>query len=251
MPNTAHRENILLRAVANCLYPHTPIKPRVVHLRSGKSPFAEMESDAFVIFPTTAVVASQSSWPDGYAEQHLMIGYDGVVGRLKLFLGPLVEYRFTVLQEGSALALPANEYATLRQAESFRNNLLKYLNHVVQASITTPHCLSHHNATQRIARWMLSVDLRSPLREIAIRHATLAELLGLRRESITEALAMLRSDGAISSSRNSLQILDRTALLTHTCNCFDADRAWLECLDQKILPPPPRARNYRAPGGDR
>ncbi len=176
-------------------------------------------------FPTTAIVSLSYVMEDGASPEIAGVGNEGMVG-VSLFLGgKTTPSRATVCTEGHGYRLKAQ---ALMEEFAHGGAMLQLLLRYTQAMITqvsqTAVCNRHHSMEQQMCRWLLLALDRSPSREVVITQESIAGILGVRREGITETAGHLQRAGLISYHRGHITVLDRPGLEARACECYQVVR---------------------------
>jgi CRP-like cAMP-binding protein len=174
-----------------------------------------------VYFPTTAIVSLLYVMENGASAEIAVIGNDGVVG-ISLFMGGgSTPSRAVVQSAGHGYRMKG---AAIR--EEFNNSgramqlLLRYTQAVITQMAQTAACNRHHALDQQLCRWLLLSLDRLPGNELVMTQELIANMLGVRREGVTEAALKLQKAGLIRYSRGHITVLDRPALELRTCECY-------------------------------
>jgi len=233
-PPAGPRRNRLLAALPAADYerllPHLELVPldlgRVLH-ESG----ATMRH---VHFPANAIVSLLYVMEDGASAEIAVVGNDGMVG-ISLFMGgDSTPSRAIVQSAGLSYRLPAR---VLKQ-EFHRYGpamhvLLRYTQALITQMAQTAVCNRHHSVDQQLCRWLLLSLDRLASSEIAMTQELIANMLGVRREGVTEAAGRLQDAGLIHYSRGHIRVLDRRGLEARVCECYNVVRRESE----RLLPP--------------
>lgn len=151
-----------------------------------------------------------------------LIGSEGLVGApvvLAAKAAPL--HRRTVQVTGEALRIKTSEFCRLLEfLPHLRSVVDRYLAVVLAQTSQSGACNSYHELKQRLARWLLIARSATDEDEMPLTHGVLAELLGVRRASVTECLEVLQKDGTIVTRRGSVKIEDAAELSKIACDCF-------------------------------
>lgn len=180
---------------------------------------------AYVYFPTTATISIDYVLEDGATSEIASIGNEGLLG-VSLFMGGVSAPTRAVVQ----LAGYAYRLSSTRLMDEFyhKGPLLRLLLRYAQTRLTQISqlavCNSHHTTEQRLSRWLLQMLDRSPNRELVITQEALAALLGVRREAVTEAAGRLQQLGIIKWRRGHVEVLQRSGLDSHVCECYEVVR---------------------------
>jgi len=174
-----------------------------------------------VYFPTTAIVSLIYMTKSGDSTQLALVGRDGLVG-VSLFLGgDTPPHRAVVRSAGQALCIDAEVMKhEFDHSVAIRHLMLRYTQALIAQMAQTAACVRHHSVDQRLCRWLLMNLDRSEGAEIFVTQETMAHMLGVRREGVTEAAHKLQTDGVIRYARGHITVLDRAALERRTCECY-------------------------------
>lgn len=179
-----------------------------------------------------------------------LIGSEGLVGApvaLAARAAPL--HRRTVQVTGDALRIKTSEFCELLESlPHLRSVVERYLAVVLAQTSQSGACNSYHGLKQRLARWLLTARSATDEDEMPLTHGVLAELLGVRRASVTDCLEALQKDGTITTRRGSVRIEDAAELSKLSCDCFklierEYRRHLVPALDTNS-----RSRSHVAPG---
>lgn len=214
-------QNHLLAAV-----PTVEFDELVAHLKLIKMPLGEMLYEPgrhleYAYFPTTAIVSLHYVMRSGASTETTGVGNEGMVG-VSLFMGGETTSSSAVVQTaGHAYRLERR----LLQQEFNRTGLLQQLLlRYTQALMTqisqTAVCYRHHSVEQQLSRWLLATLDRVDTHELVMTQELIAGMLGVRRESITEAAGKLQQAGFIQYRRGHISVLNRPGLETCVCECY-------------------------------
>jgi CRP-like cAMP-binding protein len=153
-----------------------------------------------------------------------LIGSEGMIGATLVLAEDdrKPPHRRVVQVGGSAILVPAQQFLSmLPETPVLRSVILRYVSVVLSQTSQSGACNSVHPLRQRLARWLLvaSNALESP--DVLLTHEVLAELLGVRRASVTECLEVLEEEGCIANSRGVIHIRDAATLRGTSCKCFE------------------------------
>jgi CRP-like cAMP-binding protein len=172
-------------------------------------------------FPTTAVVSLHYITASGDSVETATVGNEGMIG-VSLFMGGRSTTGSAVVQSGGA-AYRLDQRILIRafdQGISVRGALLLYTHVLMTQVAQTAACYRHHSVEQQLSRWLLATSDRLPEGELIMTQELVAGLLGVRRESVTEAAVRLRDAGYIRYRRGHLSILDPAGLRNRACECY-------------------------------
>lgn len=179
-----------------------------------------------VHFPTVGVVSIVAELDDGGLVEATTVGYEGMVG-ISLFLGAGAPTERAVVQvSGRALAMSTEDFR--QQIEEIDSPLQVMLRRYIQALFTqlarNAACNRAHSVRRRAARWLLMTADRMGSPSFELTQEFLAQMLSVRRASVSEVAQALAEDGCITYTRGNITILDRQRLQANACECYDVIR---------------------------
>jgi CRP-like cAMP-binding protein len=174
-----------------------------------------------VYFPTTSIVSLLYVMENGASAEIAVVGNEGIVG-VSLFMGgESTPSRAVVQSAGHGFRLQAN---TMKQEFDRAGPVLHLFLRYTQALITqmaqTAVCNRHHTLDQQLCRWLLLSLDRLPGNELVMTQELIANMLGVRREGVTEGALKLQLAGLISYARGHITVLDREGLEKRSCECY-------------------------------
>ena len=192
-----------------------------VDLPLGKVLYESGMTLAHVYFPTTAIVSLLYVMEDGASAEIGVVGNEGLVG-VSLFMGgESTPSRAVVQSAGGGLRLRS---AALKEEFNRGGPVLHLLLRYTQALITqmaqTAVCNRHHSLDQQLCRWLLLSLDRLEGCELQMTQELIANMLGVRREGVTEAALKLQRAGLIRYARGHISVLDRGGLEARSCECY-------------------------------
>ncbi len=175
-----------------------------------------------VYFPTTAIVSLLYVMEDGASAEIAVVGNEGVVG-ISLFMGgETTPSRAVVQSAGQGYRLKSqmikDEFGL---SGPVKHLLLRYTQALITQMAQTAVCNRHHSLDQQLCRWLLLSMDRLRGNELVMTQELIANMLGVRREGVTQAALKLQSAGLIHYSRGRITVLDRDGLEKRTCECYD------------------------------
>jgi CRP-like cAMP-binding protein len=174
-----------------------------------------------VYFPTTAIVSLLYVMENGASAEIAVVGNEGIVGISLLMGGESTPSRAVVQSGGQGLRLSAR---TAKQEFELAGPVMHLLLRYTQALITqmaqTAVCNRHHSLDQQLCRWLLLSLDRLQGSELVMTQELIANMLGVRREGVTEGALRLQKLGLIRYSRGHITVLDRPGLEQRTCECY-------------------------------
>jgi CRP-like cAMP-binding protein len=197
----------------------------LVRLRLGWVAYEPGASQHYVYFPTTAIVSLLYLLSDGSSAEIAVVGNDGVVG-VALFMGAdSTPSRAVVQSAGDAYRLAATALKhEFDRGGALQHTLLRYTQALITQMAQTAVCNRHHSVDEQLCRWLLLSLDRLPSSEVVMTQELIANMLGVRREGVTEAAGRLQAAGVIRYSRGRITVLDRSALEAKACECYQVVR---------------------------
>jgi len=184
-----------------------------------------------VYFPTTAIVSLHYTCENGANAEIAGVGNEGMVG-VSLFMGGNTTPSSAVVQTGGYGYRLASELliAEFNRGGPMLRLLLRYSQALLTQMAQTGACNRHHSVAQQLCRWLLLTLDRLPTNDLVMTQELIASMLGVRRESVTEAAGLLKGSGVISYRRGHITVLDRTGLQAHVCECYGVVKAEFDRL---------------------
>jgi CRP-like cAMP-binding protein len=174
-----------------------------------------------VYFPVDAIVSLVCVLENGAATEVAQVGYEGLIGVTSCMDGLSTPNRAVVTSAGFAYRLPEKRFKEEidRYGEALRL-LLRYTQSLMTQMAQAAVCNRHHSIDRQLCRWFLSALDRLPGRNLKLSHETIAHLLGVRREGVSEAAGKLQKLGAIEYRHGHVTVLDRGKLEQLSCECY-------------------------------
>jgi len=172
-------------------------------------------------FPATAIVADEHLMTDGKSAEIAIVGSEGIVG-IALFMGGESRPSRAVVQaSGWAYRLKRHHlHEEFARAGALQHVLLRYTQALLTLTAQTVICNRHHTIDQQLCRWLLLSLDRSRSSVLTTTHEHIAHMLGVRRESVTEAVGNLLRLGLVRNSRGHVAVVDRAGLEARSCECY-------------------------------
>jgi CRP-like cAMP-binding protein len=214
-------ENHLLAALPACELAHFADRLELVTLAAGEVLYESGGQLQHVYFPTTAIVSLLYLLEDGATAEIAMVGNEGILG-ISLFMGgETTSSRAVVQRSGQALRLRSDLLKLeFNRAGPLLRLLLRYTQALITQMMQTAVCNRHHSVEQQLCRWLLLSLDRTATQSVSMTQESIANLLGVRREGVTEAAGHLQRDGLIRYSRGQIEVLDRAGLERAVCECY-------------------------------
>jgi CRP-like cAMP-binding protein len=224
--NSDPQQNFLINALPRPTLERLSPMLELIHLQQGQVLYELNHPLFYVYFPTTSVVSLLNLLENGTSAEIAAVGNEGMVG-VSLFMSSEPMHNLAVVQSaGHAYRLKGSILRQeLNRSGGRRNGMMQtLLLHYTQALITqtaqTAVCNRHHSIEQQLCRYLLSTLDRLPSEELAMTQELIANMLGVRREGITEAAGKLQKKGLINYSRGHITIIDRPGLENQACECY-------------------------------
>jgi CRP-like cAMP-binding protein len=218
---TSPEQNRLLAALPDDarkrLFPHLEL----VHLSLGKVLYESGDTQRCVYFPTTCIVSLLYVLENGASAEISVVGNDGIIG-VALFMGGSSSLNRAIVQSSGTAYRLSREH--LRDEFNMHAELLQLLLRYTQCLITqtaqTAVCNRHHNIVQQLCRWLLLSLDRLPSNHLYMTQELIANMLGVRREGVTEAAGKLHKLGVINYNRGHITVLNRQKMEELSCECY-------------------------------
>jgi CRP-like cAMP-binding protein len=199
----------------------------------------------YLYFPTTSIVSLLYVMENGASAEIAITGNCGLVG-ISLFMGgETTPSRAVVQSAGNGYRLTASiakrEFA---RGSHLQHLALRYTQALITQMAQTAVCNRHHALDQQLCRWLLLSLDRLQGNELVMTQELIANMLGVRREGVTEAAGHLQADGLIHYSRGHIRVLDRAKLEQRVCECYAVVKKEYE----RLLPYSLRPVQLRGPG---
>jgi CRP-like cAMP-binding protein len=231
-PNTPHpAQNHLLSALPEkdlaLLTPHLELVPMAL----GQMLYEPGGQMRHAYFPTTSIVSLHYVTESGASAETAGVGNEGMVG-ISLFMGGDTTSSSAVVQmAGHAYRVDRH---VLKQefdrAGVLQRLLLRYTQALMTQMAQTAACNRHHSVEQQLCRWLLLTMDRMPAGELVMTQELVASMLGVRRESVTDAAGRLQSSGYIRYRRGHISVLDRAGLEGRACECYSVVKKEIDRL---------------------
>ncbi len=193
----------------------------LVELRLGQVLYESGSQLSHVYFPCTAIVSLLYVTESGESAEIAVVGNEGVVGIALFMGGETTPNRAVVQSAGLGYRLKAEAIkAEFSLSAPVMHLLLRYTQALITQMAQTAVCNRHHSVDQQLCRWLLMSLDRLQGNELTVTQELIANMLGVRREGVTEAALKLQRAGLISYARGHVKVLDRPGLELRTCECY-------------------------------
>jgi len=217
----APRQNQLLAALPRHEYELLLPDLEPVPLPPGWTVHRAGDRERHLYFLTAGIVSRLYLTESGASAELALTGREGVIGVASFLGGESTPSQAVVLSAGYAyrlgLSLLRHEF---EQEGPLSHLLLRYTQALIVQTGQIALCNRYHSLEQRLCRWILSCLDRLPSNELAVTQELIAEMLGVRRVGVTEAIGRLQAAGLIHCSRGLIAVLDRPRLEARACECY-------------------------------
>jgi CRP-like cAMP-binding protein len=216
------RANHLLSALPQAEWKRWKPELEHVDLPLGKVLYESGTTLTHVYFPTTAIVSLLYVLENGASAEIAVVGNEGIVG-VSLFMGGgSTPSRAVVQSAGKGIRLSSGLMkAEFERAGPVMHLLLRYTQALITQMSQTAVCNRHHSLDQQLCRWLLLSMDRLQGDELVMTQELIANMLGVRREGVTEGALKLQKAGLIRYARGRITVLDRPGLERRTCECYE------------------------------
>ncbi|QAU35496.1 Crp/Fnr family transcriptional regulator [Janthinobacterium sp. 17J80-10] len=216
-PNQNHLLAAMLDAEFSRLLPHLELVPMLL----GDVLYESGGKLQFVYFPTTAIVSLHYLLENGGSSEMAGVGNEGILG-ISIFMGgDTTSSRAVVQTGGHGYRLKAHLLLEeFNRAGPVMRLLLRYTQALMTQMSQTAVCNRHHSVEQQLCRWLLLTIDRIPATELTITQELIANMLGVRREGVTEAAGKLQNCGYIRYRRGHITVANRAGLEKNVCECY-------------------------------
>src|SRR6202162_4947587 len=214
-------QNHLLAALPTSDYERLASHLELVPMKLGEVLYESGVQLRYVYFPTTSILSLLYVMEDGASAEIAIVDNEGILG-ISLFMGgDTTPSRAVVQSAGHAFRLKAallkNEFGRFGPTMHL---LLRYTQALITQMAQTAVCNRHHSVDQQLCRWLLLSLDRLRTNELSMTQELIANMLGVRREGVTEAAGELQDAGLIHYSRGRITVIDRPGLEARACECY-------------------------------
>ena len=238
-----HRENVvepranqLLSALPDPAYQQWAALLEELDMPLGQVLFESGGKPSHVYFPVTSIVSLLYGLENGTSAELAVVGNDGIVG-VSLFMGGnSTPSRAVVQSAGRGFRLRASVLMeAFEQGGPVMHLLLRYTQALITQMAQTAVCNRHHSVDQQLCRWLLLRLDRLVTKEVWATQEMISNMLGVRREGVTEAALALQKAELIRYARGRITVLDRPALERRSCECYEV----VKTESDRLLPDKP------------
>src|SRR5947199_6741763 len=214
-------QNHLLAALPAADYERLAPDLEQVPLPLGMAVYESGDKLYYVYCPTDCIVSLLYVMKSGASAEIAVVGYEGLVGVALFMGGESTSSRAVVQSAGDAYRLPSKTLKReFEHGGPLQHLLLRYTQALITQMAQTAVCNRHHSVDQQLCRWLLLSLDRLPSNRLVMTQELIANMLGVRREGVTEAAGELQAAGLIEYSRGRITVLDRERLERRVCECY-------------------------------
>src|SRR5688572_15247208 len=213
--------NRLLAALPQASYERLLPHLEPVLLPLGMALYESGGTQGYVYFPTSSIVSLLYVLENGSSAEIAVTGCEGLVGIALFMGGETTPSRAVVQSAGQGYRIRAAALKTKFEAGgALQFLLLRFTQALITQMTQTAVCNRHHAVDQQLCRWLLLSLDRLPANDLVMTQELIANMLGVRREGVTEAAGKLQADGLIEYSRGRITVIDRPGLEARVCECY-------------------------------
>ncbi len=230
------RKNHLLRVLPAAEFERLSPHLELVPMPLGQVLYESGSQLRHVYFPTTCIVSLLYVMEDGASAEIAVVGNEGIVG-ISLFMGgETTPSRALVQSAGHAYRLKGQFMKEeFTRGAALQHLLLRYTQALLTQMAQTAVCNRHHSVDQQLCRWLLLSMDRLPSNQLNMTQELIANMLGVRREGVTEAAGKLQATGLIHYNRGQITVLDRPRLEAQCCECYQVVKTEFDRLLPDVI----------------
>lgn len=216
------KQNRILRSLTPDGYARLQDDLDLVHLERGQVLYEPGDTSGYVYFPITCIVSLVFTTQKGGTAELATIGNEGLVGLPFVLGGQTTTHQVVVLSAGAAYRLKVEVFRwELEQSGEFQQLALRFMQALMTRMAQGIVCNRFHTVDQQLCRLLLAKLDRLPDNKLNLTQELIANLLGVRREAVTEAAGKLQAAGLIKYSRGQITVVDRSGLESRSCECYE------------------------------
>jgi len=194
---------------------------KLVELELGDVIYEPGQAVEYVYFPANCIISMLYVLENGSSTEVSIVGFEGMVGVAAFMGGDNTPNRTVVQSSGVAYQMPSAELKNIFNVYSeVRVLMLSFIQALITQTSQTAVCNRHHFIDQQLCRWLLLSLDRLPDNHLTMTQELIANMLGVRREGVTEAAGKLQNLGVIRYRRGHIIVIDRPALEALSCECY-------------------------------
>jgi CRP-like cAMP-binding protein len=233
-------QNHLLAALPLAEFRRLEKHLELVHMPLGDVLYESGCKLHYVYFPTTAIISMLYVLEDGSSAEIAIVGNEGLLGIALFMGGETTPSRAVVQSAGWGYKLKSHLMKSeFKRGGPLMTLLLRYTQALITQMTQTAVCNRHHSIEQQLCRWLLLSLDRLSSDSLTMTQDLIANMLGVRREGVTEAAGKLQRAGYIRYSRGHITVLDRPGLEMRVCECYAVVKLEFDRLLSDIPPGDP------------
>ena len=230
-------QNHLLASLPNADYERIASQIELVAMPLGEAIYESGGKPNYVYFPTTSIVSLLYVLQNGASAEIAVVGNEGILGISVFMGGETTPNRAVVQSAGFAYRMKSQLLKDeFDQGGPMLQLLLRYTQALITQMSQTAVCNRHHTIDQQLCRWLLLSLDRLPSNKLTMTQELIANMLGVRREGVTEAAGKLQRAGIISYCRGHIEVLDRHKLEATVCECYKVVKQEFDRLLTNVSP---------------
>jgi CRP-like cAMP-binding protein len=215
------RQNRLLACLPDAEWQRWERQLELVDLPLGMGLYESGAQQPFVFFPTTAIVSLLYVLENGASAEIAVVGFEGMVGISIMMGGGSTPSQAVVQSAGKGYRLRAEAFKVeFERSSPVMHLMLRYSQALITQMSQTAVCNRHHSLEKQFVRWLLLSLDRLHDNEVVMTQELISNMLGVRREGVTEAALHLQAAGIIRYARGHIRVLDRPGLESRSCECY-------------------------------
>jgi CRP-like cAMP-binding protein len=215
------KKNYLISALPTEVQERLIPNLELVELPLGKVLYEPGDKLDHVYFPVDCIISLLYVMENGASAEISVVGDEGILGAAVFLGGESTSNRAVVQSAGYAYRMLAKKFKTeFSRHTEMLTLLLRYTQALLTQMAQTAVCNRHHSIDQQLCRWLLLSLDRLPSNNLIMTQELIANMLGVRRESVTEAAGKLQALGVISYHRGNIKVLDRPGMEELSCECY-------------------------------
>ncbi|WP_293005025.1 Crp/Fnr family transcriptional regulator [Nitrosomonas sp.] len=224
-PNKNHLLASLPETEYDRIFPHLEL----FQMPLGEVIYESGEKLHYIYFPTDCIISLLYVMENGASAEIAVVGFEGAVGVALFMGGQTMPNRAVVQSAGYCYRIRQKQFMQeFDRHGALLHKLLKYTQALITQMAQTAVCNRHHSVDQQLCRWLLLSLDRLSSNELAMTQELIANMLGVRREGVTQAAGKLQEAGLIHYSRGHITVIDRKGLEARVCECYEVVRKEFE-----------------------
>ena len=214
------KQNHLLAALPEREWKRWSPQMELIDLELGAVLYESGSTMSHVYFPTTAIVSLLYVMENGASAEIAVVGNEGLVGIALFMGGESTPSRAVVQSAGKGYRMPSQALKDEFKLAPVLHLLLRYTLALITQMAQTAVCNRHHSLDQQLCRWLLLSLDRLKGDDLIMTQELISNMLGVRREGVTDGALKLQKAGLIKYARGHITVLDRPGLEKRTCECY-------------------------------